>query len=141
MSGYTPTITYRAEFEGDQVVFKLRRMKRKLFNKILPELDLSKVDESGKTVVSMTPAQSLALMEMIAGELKDYVVSMEGLVDAEGNVLSFDEVVEQAYFQELVMGLVSYLMEHSRPTEEEEKNSDAPQVTSLTDSVSVALSS
>lgn len=141
MSGYTPTITYEADFEGDHVVFKLRRLKRKMFNRVLSEIDLGQADDQGDLAVKMTTADSLRLMSMIADELKDYVVSMEGLRTSDGADLGFDEVVEQAYFQELVMGLVGFLMEHSSPTKDEGKNSNAPSPTSSMGLVPEAQSS
>lgn len=135
MSGYTPTLTFETDFDGDHVVFKVKRIQRALFRKIMPLLPtVEEGDEEKDIEVKMTHQQSIDMLEICIDDLPDYVESMEGLKDSSGNKLEFKQIVNETYFQVLLMELVSFMMQNARPGKEEGKNSDAPHDTTSVDS-------
>lgn len=125
MSGYTPSLVYETQFDGDHVVFRVKRVRRDLFRKIMPFLP---TNEEGEFVenVRMSHAQGMEMLDVVIDDLPQYVESMEGLRDSAGNQLKFEDIVNETYFQVLLMQLVGFMLSNSRPSEEEVGNSDAP---------------
>lgn len=121
MSKYTPKITTTREFDGDTVAVTLSRMKRKHMLLISGKVV---VDENGDSSLKVTQAE---MLEAMSDVLRECVVEMSGLFDADGEAISLDTVLDDLYFFELAMWILSELMVGSRLSKEDEKKSLAPQ--------------
>lgn len=116
MSNFTPLVTKKFSFEGDEVTVKFARLKRKHMLKMLPLMTkfsdtVDGIDEDG-----MSPAQAELVQDVMA-ELGDrageYIKSLEGLTDAAGNPITVEQFTEDSYFMTLFADLLVEMMEAS----------------------------
>ena len=118
MSNFTPHITFETDFEGDHITAKLSRLKRKDMTTVARYVD---VDEEGNLAGGLDVEQ---MIEFAAEVLPRYVEEFKGLKDADGNAISIETVVDEAYFLPLVTELVSALFDASGMKAADEKNSE-----------------
>ncbi|MCK5609649.1 hypothetical protein KAR91_47690 [Candidatus Pacearchaeota archaeon] len=130
MSKFTKQITKTYEFEGDNVVVKMKRLKRKDAIKLAPFM--TEPDEDGK--VKMKFEESLNFMEESCKVLMKYVTSFTGLTDNEDKDLVEGEPVYMTakevlgedgstYFMNLISLMISDLMQASFAGGDKEKKS------------------
>lgn len=115
MSSFTPIVKYTTDFDGDHLVFELRRMKVKHHAAVMRAVDLSKAGER-ESMIAET-GQSV---------LPDCVVSMTGLTIAGQPVVDIKAVLDEVYFLPLVDNLLAELIRVSRVQETEVKNFNGP---------------
>ena len=110
MSRFTPLVRYETSFEGDTVVFKLRRMKRKHMLKLIPKIQAVMVDGE-------VPAdQMIPIAGDMMDDLKDYIESIQGLTYMDGSEkkdIDIDTFLDEGYFLELAMEVCIKLVDIS----------------------------
>lgn len=117
MSGFTKTVAFETEFEGDHITMTLARLKRKTM------LALSKYMPDTQDGAAVGALDSMQLLDVAANELTEYVTEFRGLKDSDGNALTFAEVADEMYFLELVSDIVAKLFEISNMGAKDAKNS------------------
>ena len=115
MSNFIPSVRYTTQFEKDEVFMQLSSMKTKDMAKLAPFM---KEDGNVSTV------ESMEIMRVGAEILPGYVDNFGGLTDANGSNVSFETVLEQVYFIELVSDIMAKLFDISRMSVKDEGNSD-----------------
>jgi len=123
MSRFLPTVLHTIDFDGDTVSVKLRRVTRGDMLRIAPHLPTDGNEP--------TTEQNLIMLEEIAQVLPGYVESFDGLVDGNGEPITLETVISEAYFLELLGEIAGLLISSSSPTEKEGKNSDEPLAESM----------
>lgn len=118
MSNFTPLVKFSLEFEGDSISMDLRRLKREAILKLSPYLT---TNEQGK-VTGLSFEDQTKFTNVMIEILPSYVTNFSGLVDAIGNLISLEDMIQEAYFQSLVSHIVSKLLLISSPDGGEEKN-------------------
>lgn len=112
MSNFTPMVTKEYEFDGDTVKVVFSRLNRKDMLSAMPAFkrlrDADGEDANNEAVND--------LLNDIADLLPQYVKSIEGLVDAEGNAVSIDVVVNEMYFMRLCALIAVDVMRESSAT-------------------------
>ena len=112
MSNYTPLVSFKTEFEGDEVTMNLDQLSRETFMSWTPYMSL--MDEDGKLDEVLT----VKLIGEASTMLPIYVKDFRGLKDADGNAVSLDTVVEKVYFIQLVTEIVMQLIVISKVGQE-----------------------
>lgn len=120
MSGFTPSVSFTTEFDGDTVSMRLRRLKRKDLNKVSPYM---KMADPKSGLVQLSLEESFEFLEIMSGVLPEYVQQFKGLTDAEGNPLDLNQALEESYFIPLISAITGRLFEISNVQEGEAKNS------------------
>lgn len=123
MSNFTKSYTVELSFEDDVVTLRMSRMKRKDALKLIPYM--GEPDEQGN--VPLTFASQVELMDVAADLLPKYIADMTGLKDEDGNALTVEEMLDEAYFLTLVGEIVNVLMTKSFVSKDAEKKLDVPQ--------------
>lgn len=126
MSRYTQKINKVFQFEGDDVKVRYTRLKRKKAFQVTAKLPKGVGADNIREAVSITDA--LDVMEIMADYLPDQVVHFEGLSDADGNPVTLEEALDEAYFTELVADIALAIFEDSFPAGGDEgvKKSEPP---------------
>lgn len=124
MSKFTKTVRRTFEFEDDEVVVVLRRLKRKDMMKLMPYM---KGVEDGESIGTM---DSIQMLDFSADMLIDYVVSMTGLIDGDGDEMNFSDIAGEAYFMNLISEICMALFEVSNMSKDDSKNSPRQSTTS-----------
>lgn len=133
MSNFTPLVQYSTEFDGDKLTMNLARLKRKDMLKLTPYVMDA---ETGEGKINMTE-----LIDVASGFIHEYVSAFEGLTDARGNVLKFQDVVDEVYFMGLLSDIITKVFEISNITEADVKNSaEQPSMSALAQATSEAMS-
>lgn len=101
MSKFTPTVSREFEVDGDKVQVRFRRLTREQFGKLSP---FDGVKEQTKI---------MEMLEVVAPILKENVKEMTGLTDSEGNVVTLDMALAEAYFLGFMSDLVGAVVEES----------------------------
>ena len=104
MSNFTPLVTRKYTFEGDEVVVTFARLKRKHMMELLPHLGDLKV----KDLKKLTNVLNIA-----ADFLPEYITSLQGLKDSEGKEISTAVVCEEVYFMQLAIEILMDLINES----------------------------
>lgn len=117
MSNFTPLVKRKFTFEGDEVEVVFSRLKRKHIFKLIPQI-VSLKKEIGDSDIQDAPLDDkldlvMAVAEGIGDKAKDYIRSMTGLKDLEGNEVSIDEVMENSYFSDLYLEIVMAMIDSS----------------------------
>lgn len=107
MSNFTPTVKESIEFDGDTVQLVLRRLKIKHSMMLASHIRTS----DGNTVMNF--AEFTEMAEKAGQILPDCVVSMTGLTGTDGTPLAISDILSEAYFQELIVGILTKLILHS----------------------------
>lgn len=123
MSQFTPTLHYETEFDGDKITCEMRRLKRKHMLELISVLK-SESSAAGETEAKLTSMSQLA--EAASRILPECLVDkkLSGLKDKDGNALSLDQIIEEAYFAPLIVKLVMFLFANSsiaKGSEDEKK--------------------
>lgn len=124
MSNFTPLVTKKFEFDGDTVTVRFARMKRKHFVKMMPffmrfKEDATKIgspEEGGEeTEESMQAKLNLidGVFDQLGDKMSEYVRTVEGLRDAAGNEVDVDTMLEDSYFLELQLELITAMLDES----------------------------
>lgn len=124
MSNFTPLVEKKYEWDGDIVMVKFRRLKRKDMLLVFPalkELGAAKDVKEGDDGVIMVDGTGVKvedisnvmndILDILLDKLPDYIVEFEGLVDAENKPITIETVADEFYFMRLcsmiVMDMVS----------------------------------
>lgn len=117
MSNFTPLVEKTYEFDGDTVLVKFSRLRRKDMIKILPAF--AKVREAQEEQAEDEP-MSEAFAEGVNDVLNDvaelipgYVKSFNGLKDSAGGAIDIDTVVSEMYFSRLSGMIVMDMIKES----------------------------
>jgi len=105
MSGYTPSVKFEHEFDGDIISYELTRLNRKEMM-ILTSVML-KVSEDG----TLEAAEAMSCM---IDMLPEHVSNFTGPKDSNGNAVPLDIVTTDSYFIELATTMGTNLMEASK---------------------------
>lgn len=125
MSQFTPTLHYETEFDGDKITCEMCRLKRKHMLELISVLKSeSSVVAASQTEAKLTSMSQLA--EAASRILPECLVDkkLSGLKDKDGNALSLDQIIEEAYFAPLIVKLVMFLFANSsiaKGSEDEKK--------------------
>lgn len=106
MGNFTQSVKNVFEFDGDKITVVAKRIKRADMMKTAPLLPAD-----GKTP---TQEQSIGIINMLSEFITDYIVSMTGLTDDQGEEIAFETVVEEAYFNELLSEVCGWWFEASQ---------------------------
>ena len=112
MSKFTKSLVETFDFDGDKVTITFKRLKRKHLIALSPHMTTSGDIEFKDQV---------KFMDAAAEVLPDIIESMTGLVDADGNALTVEEMVDEMYFVPLVSDLMGKVMEQSFVKDEQVK--------------------
>ena len=109
---YKKTFTISIPFDGEDVVFTLRRLKRKDVIKLMPYINMG---EDGE--VNMSLEDQIRMVDVAAGFVGEYIESV--------SPISPEDLLEEAYYLPLLGQVIGELVSHSFPRAEEGKKSDA----------------
>lgn len=101
MSKYVPTWEYKTTFEGDDVRVTLRPLTR-----------LGAMRFAGVEVESAINAELMQLYESV---VRESVVELNGLRDAQGINVTLDSVLRDAYFTSLIIDIGAELVRKASP--------------------------
>lgn len=113
MSGFTPLVKYTTFFEKDEVSMQIRNLKRSAMMTLTPHMD-----DKGKMKLG-----NVEMLNLAADMLPAHVEDFKGLKDIDGNELTFEQVLDQAYFIELLGDIIGKLFDISRLGDKDAKNS------------------
>jgi len=113
MSSFTPTVTFETTFEDDVITMDLRRLKRKSMMKLSPYMDTE-----GNGVIA-----EMELMDVATDMLPGYVTNFAGLKDANGTLIPFDKMLEEAYFIPIMSAILGKLFDISQLAKGDQGNS------------------
>lgn len=109
MSNFTPLVKRKFVFEGDDVSVTFSRLKRKHMLKMLPKFIAIKDNLKETTDVELLAP----LIDEFGDKAVDYIRSIEGLKDANGEDVTITEVIENAYFLEFFADIMMAMIEES----------------------------
>ena len=112
MSGFTPTVKFETDFDGDHLTFELRRLKIKHHALILR---IAEKDSSLSDRVAL-------LLDTGKAILPDCVVSIQGLVISDIPNVDINFILDEAYFLPLIDILLTQLVQISRVESTDIKN-------------------
>lgn len=128
MSNFTPLVEKEYEYEGDTIIVKFSRLKRKHMLKAMPALSRVKTAlqdlPEGLTVEnieSLTPEVLDSMNDFlndVVDALPDHVAVFSGLKDSNGNEISIETVVDDFYFTPLAFSIAMDMVKNSSPTSE-----------------------
>ena len=119
MSGFTPSVNFTLEFDGDTIDVTCKRLKRKDMIKLSPYIN---VDEDGG--VKMSFESQMKMFDVMSNLLPEYIIKFDGLTQSDGSKIDIKGALAESYFNSLTGDLISNLMRISSLSEEESKNSD-----------------
>ena len=108
MSNFTPLVTRKFTFEGDEVSVTFARLKRKHMMQLAPQFEKIKADDSTTDMEVLGP-----LIDGFGDKCHEYIRSIIGLKDANGDDVSTSEVIESSYFMELFADIMMAMIEDS----------------------------
>lgn len=117
MSNFTKTFTIDTTFEDDAITLIVSRMKRKDALKLVPYM--GEPDENGELKIDFKG--QIELLDIAADLLPKYIESMTGLKDAEGTAITVEEMLDGAYFLDLIGNIINDLMVKSFMSKKERK--------------------
>jgi len=123
MSKFTKSFRVELDFEGDHLVLVMERMKRKDALKLVPYMGAPDADGT----VNISFGDQITVMNVAADLLPKYVKSLTGLVDEDGEAMTIEMIVDEAYFLTLIGQILNHLMVKSFIGEAEVKKSNAQQ--------------
>lgn len=125
MGNYTPLVSHSVSFDGDLVTMNIRRLKRADMMKLLPYLS-ERTNANGETETVVAFSSQAELFDVVSEMLKGYVTNFTGLKMADGENVSLENALDEAYYIPLVSDIVAKLIEVSQLDEADTKNSPAP---------------
>jgi hypothetical protein len=112
MSNFTPLVTKEYEFDGDKVTVIFTRLKRKDMLSALPAFKkLNDMDEDDDGAEKQEVINDV--LNGIADVIPDYVKTISGLVDADGDDVPIETVAEEMYFMRLCAQIAMDIMRES----------------------------
>jgi len=109
MSNFTPLVNKEYQFDGDTVKVQFRRLNRKDMLAAMPAFkklrDAETEDENNEAIND--------LLNDIADLLPNYVISLEGLTDADNGEVTIETVVNEMYFMRLCALIAVDVMKES----------------------------
>lgn len=108
MGHYTPTVVKTFQFEDEEVKVQFRRLKRKHLVKLLPIVGGMKEDSKEDLYESAEK-----LLGMFGDTASEYIVSITGLHDNEGNEVPVSAVTEESYFFGLYADIIVEMIQAS----------------------------
>lgn len=139
---YTRTVTKQVEFEGQQITFRFRRLKRWEFMELQPFFVNSAAGE-----IELEFEDQKAFFEIIERLLPSTILNLTGLT-IDGDVFTYDaknsdeaakemftEIITEIYFVQLVQSLIAEIIQASIPAA---KDSDAKKLSSTPSDCSTA---
>lgn len=118
MSKFTQSVKKTFEFDGDTVAVSLARIKRGQMLQLSPH-----IPGEGEAA---SAEQNLRLLEEASKFLPEVLKGFSGLADANGDNISLETMMDEAYFQPLLAEIISAWLETSAVSADEVGNSDAP---------------
>lgn len=125
MSSYLKQIRYETKFDGDTVVAVMRPLEFADLLTIDPLLTVtSEARDRMRDAVSSSDLKRLedevgragaAVVNKALEVLPRYIISLEGLIDNEGQPITVQEVLGSGYFVQLVSELITTLRAKSTP--------------------------
>lgn len=116
MSKFLKTVSKTYTFQGDTITASFKRLTRAQMMAITPlSPKVIGKNEDGPIIEEQTTGQQVAFMEVTIGALKDNVVTFESgeLVDENDQPMEFEDIVEEAYFTQLVSEMTKDLLSES----------------------------
>jgi len=142
MSKFTKSITRTFQFQGNEVMIVMDRMKRKDAMKLMPYIGEPTKDENGETVVKMKFQDQMQMLDACGDMLPKYIKRINGLLDADGNEIDKDTFCDESYFMELQGEAIQELMNASFMASADEKKSEsAPSSTSQKSEIQASFAS
>jgi hypothetical protein len=118
MSKFTPTVKWETDFDGDHVVFELRRLTNEQMMKLAPCFP-TELATGGAFL------RSVKLVSEAKEVLRSCVVSMHGLTDSQEQEMKLERILDEGYFIRLLDSLLGRVLKVSMLTEDEIKKLDA----------------
>ena len=107
MGQFTKLVRKTFNFEDEEVVVTYARLKRKHIMKIIP------IAQQFEKPDADTVELATKLLDEIGEQCLDYIKSVEGLTDASNEPVTVEQVVNEAYFFELLADIVAAMVEDS----------------------------
>jgi len=138
MSNYRKNVGKTFEFEGDTIKVIAAPMKRKEALMMVPYMTKG---EDGE--VKLRFEDQMAILDIGADVLPKCIKTFEGLRDADGEQITFDEAVSEFYFMSLISEILQFVLNISSTDKDDEKKSEEPlensmEVLPVTDSLNSA---
>lgn len=118
MSKFTKAVRFTTEFDGDTVSMSLARLKR------ADMMKLSSYISIGPDGEALGELDQTAIMEVAVDFLPRYVTNFAGLMTEDGETVSLEEMIEEAYFFALASNIIAEIFNISNMGKGDEKNSD-----------------
>lgn len=116
MSKFMQSVKFEEDFEGDHVVATFAPLS---FEDVLviENIEIEDVPENAdaKTRVAAVSKQQMELARVLIGFLPKYNRSLQGLQDAAGAPISFDQMCATAYFADLIASMGKCLIRAAYP--------------------------
>ena len=112
MSNFTPLVERTYEFEGDSIKVVFARLRRKDMLAAMPAFKKLMDAEEAKDA-ELKSAAINDVLNIIAEVLPEYVKSVEGLKDSEGNDIGIKTVADEMYFMGLCAQIATDIMGES----------------------------
>jgi len=108
MSNFTPLVTKEYDFDGDHITVTFSRVTRKHMLASMPAfLKIQEADEDNRAEIIND------VLNDIVDVIPNYVKSIEGLNDVEGNRIKIETVVTDMYFMRLCALIANDMMRES----------------------------
>lgn len=117
MGHFTQAVEETIVFDGDEVKLTLRRMQNKHMLKFAPEFKTM----PGENIL----ARTARLVDASRDILKECITNLRGLKDSDGNAITLDVAMEEAYFLPLFDAVLGRLLAVSVMQEVDAKKSGA----------------
>lgn len=122
MGNFTPKVKFTTEFDGDTISMELARLKRKHVVALSPFMKES--DAEGNTTMSFEDQAKFA--EALTGVLPEVVFNFSGVTTSDGQPVSLETVISEAYYNGLVVLITQELFAISYPNGQQLGNSQQP---------------
>lgn len=112
MSNFTPLVSKEYEFGGDKVQVTFARFKRKHMLEMMPFMAQVRTarENDDSQAASVATNQTLNLT---IGVLPEYVKTLTGLKDTEGNEIGIEVVADEMYFIDLAADIAMDILNES----------------------------
>jgi len=124
MSGFLPELERVYRFDGDDVRVRMRPLENKDLGPMMRYSEATgETDADGNPTYRIMDGHLGDFVEAVSSLLPRYVVSIDGLTDANGNTIGVQQVAGYQYFMGLVMDIGRDLMQQAQMDGESGKNS------------------
>lgn len=112
MGNFTRSLTHELEFDGDNIKITIKPLKRKDLLKLTPHVPTDQTNQE----------QLFKFVEAAAPILPDYIESIEGIKDANGEDVPLEHIIEDVYFIQVASQILGWLFDTCAVGKEQEKN-------------------